>query len=691
MDGCACSVRLAAENKITSKNTWSLHLIDHLSDVVKVEQADSGNPNFQQASMALQTGVQIYCSRVDNAHAQAHRMLSGLYGTLQQQEDDEADDEHTDCANNEESNADRTSDDRKQSASRKKGKRRRNDTSFSDNSSTLEDPSHHTLTSLSNGSCIDPIFHKAAKQLDEDGAHGLLLRSFPLHKGNEIAFDPDAVLNFDPWTSHDTADIVWSKESANNVSHSPLPLDRAVSYIESCNQNGEAVRLTPALDMLYYQAGLANRDEPGSSECCDDDVETVENAHALASSSLDEEDDFMPYEPPDPMHISSLNADGKHEGCTAQSPQSPPQPGNADAVVEQDAPDPGGIINQRETHLIRSVDSQGGDEHASGSTGALEQCDGVQWLLGYGYSHNQYASPMHPLIASTTGPKYWRFFATNNKPPNHPRNVTQRKNQESRGSRKPSSEISIDFLSAYEEDDTDFQPATRDLDITFKSRKKANTLLPDDFDFTARQFAHLALLPSYAVVPKLNRNDGNGCDYARSANGDATTEDMHNAATVDENLLEFGNDDEAVPPCPPETDEFRAQNVQGDSSANNDPAPLMQPSQGINGLVEAPRKPQRERVNYATRSKQVNVKRLKEEIERGIFSKAQDADDNTAEHASVEFNEIINDSSLSSAAHNNNDLSVQMCFICLLHVANEQQLTLCDSPALNKLRVSMNG
>lgn len=42
------SLRLASENKINSKNSWSLSLIDHMSDLVKQDtEADSG-ANFQK-------------------------------------------------------------------------------------------------------------------------------------------------------------------------------------------------------------------------------------------------------------------------------------------------------------------------------------------------------------------------------------------------------------------------------------------------------------------------------------------------------------------------------------------------------------------------------------------------------------------------------------------------------------------
>ena len=43
-------LKMASENKITAKNTWSLQLIDHLSDLVKSGEEQT---NFQRASCTL--------------------------------------------------------------------------------------------------------------------------------------------------------------------------------------------------------------------------------------------------------------------------------------------------------------------------------------------------------------------------------------------------------------------------------------------------------------------------------------------------------------------------------------------------------------------------------------------------------------------------------------------------------------
>ena len=70
-------IKLATENKITSKNTWALGLIDHLHDLVQPSDSEAST-NFQRASVTLGAGVEIYAKRVDSVHTEAFKVLGGL-------------------------------------------------------------------------------------------------------------------------------------------------------------------------------------------------------------------------------------------------------------------------------------------------------------------------------------------------------------------------------------------------------------------------------------------------------------------------------------------------------------------------------------------------------------------------------------------------------------------------------------
>ncbi|XP_050136672.1 condensin complex subunit 2-like isoform X2 [Malus sylvestris] len=71
-------IKLASENKINQKNTWEVNLIDHLTDIINVEEEKDAETNFQKASCTLEGGVKIYSMRVDSVHSEAYKVLGGM-------------------------------------------------------------------------------------------------------------------------------------------------------------------------------------------------------------------------------------------------------------------------------------------------------------------------------------------------------------------------------------------------------------------------------------------------------------------------------------------------------------------------------------------------------------------------------------------------------------------------------------
>lgn len=69
-------LKMASENKITAQNTWALHLIEHLPELIREE--GGAQTNFQRASVTLDAGVKIYSYRVDSVHTETFKILGGL-------------------------------------------------------------------------------------------------------------------------------------------------------------------------------------------------------------------------------------------------------------------------------------------------------------------------------------------------------------------------------------------------------------------------------------------------------------------------------------------------------------------------------------------------------------------------------------------------------------------------------------
>ncbi|XP_070672421.1 condensin complex subunit 2-like [Malus domestica] len=83
-------IKLASENaqKINQKNTWEVNLIDHLTDIINVEEEKDAETNFQKACCTLEAGVKIYSMRVDSVHSEAYKVLRGMNRVGQESEQD---------------------------------------------------------------------------------------------------------------------------------------------------------------------------------------------------------------------------------------------------------------------------------------------------------------------------------------------------------------------------------------------------------------------------------------------------------------------------------------------------------------------------------------------------------------------------------------------------------------------------
>lgn len=69
-------IRMATDNKINSTNSWDFALIDYFHDLSMFKEGDG--INFQKASTTLDGCVKIYSSRIDSAATETGRLLSGL-------------------------------------------------------------------------------------------------------------------------------------------------------------------------------------------------------------------------------------------------------------------------------------------------------------------------------------------------------------------------------------------------------------------------------------------------------------------------------------------------------------------------------------------------------------------------------------------------------------------------------------
>lgn len=101
-------MKMATDNKINSTNTWSFALIDYFHDMSLLRnESGDGSINFQKASCTLDGCVKVWTSRVDSVVVETGKLLSGLQDDLdqatrkdkrggQEGDDDDADDDDED-------------------------------------------------------------------------------------------------------------------------------------------------------------------------------------------------------------------------------------------------------------------------------------------------------------------------------------------------------------------------------------------------------------------------------------------------------------------------------------------------------------------------------------------------------------------------------------------------------------------
>ena len=76
------AIQLNAENKLNSKNSWGLRLIENLDKFLEedetVDNEKEKRVNFTKASCTWDASVKIYSYRVDDVHLSSYKVLANL-------------------------------------------------------------------------------------------------------------------------------------------------------------------------------------------------------------------------------------------------------------------------------------------------------------------------------------------------------------------------------------------------------------------------------------------------------------------------------------------------------------------------------------------------------------------------------------------------------------------------------------
>lgn len=644
-------------------------MIDYFYDLSLLREGDG--INFQKASATLDGCVKIYSSRVDSAVTETGRLINGLATSKRNQVEDEGDDDEEDEDDELDPNAPVRERKSKASVSQK---------------STIVEFKVIKLKKMDLELYVDPLFKKALTDFDEGGSKSLLLNMLHVNEKGKIMFDTtdsamsQAVREEIPQEKEEQEqeDEEEADMSMNDIENSfaemdidePLPEPSSESMsakIQSLGQrflshyDNEVISVCPSMNELN---AVLNQKATSS-----DLLKGLENADILESYEADQDQDFGDFDfgPNDDIDLGSF-----HDNTSRY-------PGNKTSIffddLEDEADDYG--ITMRE--LFNEDKSYGvdHDDEAEQITSITNIPD--ENLLAY-FDENQ--------RNNWAGPEHWKIQRLKNIFKSTSKDIVptdeNTEGGESHGSgtskkRTPKEHLVIDFLSdEFPDEDDMFTPGGSTILLPKKDWiSKTKHVLPDDRHFTTKNFINL-FLKEKLINSTFNKvkNLDQAIDESLYAENmtindlNQQPENINNADFYNDDMGgDFDLDDDFGP------DHITPQSQEAPSSQ------LLIKSQG----KQSP-------LNYSRVAKKVDIKVLKDNLLDSLkketttrksmsFEPPQLSDDSGSSSIdeTLKFTDVIHGLNDKYDKDTKKDLSTSFCFICLLHLANENGLTLTNN------------
>ncbi|XP_027064801.1 condensin complex subunit 2-like [Coffea arabica] len=573
-------IKLASENKINQKNTWELNLIDHLCEIIKVEEENDAETNFQKASCTLEAGVKIYSMRVDSVHSEAYKVLGGINRVGQENEKDNTLEDVIDSSHEE-------------GHSKKDQERKLSPLS------TLESSFEAlNVKKFDVAFAVDPLYHQTSAQFDEGGAKGLLLNNLGVYGNCQVLFDSlelpgKCTLPAIERGRSETIDITFMRDT----------IEQMVFNIP------EKEEISPTLKDIVNLFDEDNRRPP--CEPCS----SVEKSPGQVKGA----EDCFEFD------------NGACENC-------------------------GGLDQDEETSLVDEGTYDGGQIlpslHGDGEPCVFSECDvddrfekvDDYLFLSLGLLSRQNA---------WAGPDHWKY----RKAKEIPENEDDASPVKAKKSKSRKIESDIDFTKALDADMSNvFAPPKNPKSLLLPAnRAPCNTRLPEDCHYQPEDLVKLFLLPNVMCLGRRRR---------KVPDESSPQEDDYGAMPSwdDQNGFDCFSDHESA-----------YGNVED-----------------LSNLVSQPRQVNKIEVQYDKTSKQVDVQALKETLWDHIREKnLAEVQENSEDHK-ISFKQILATfPSDCRAASSVRDISPHLCFICLLHLANEHGLWIHGSANLDDLSIHL--
>jgi len=577
---------------------------------------------------------------------------------------------------------------------------------------------------------VDPLFKKASADFDEGGAKGLLLNHLTVDSEGRIAFDSS-----EPVQNSAESDKPTDQQEDQESSQQEYNMDdgQTERYIE-VDLGSLAQRFFPDLSRLDDQdicPSLKSFELGGSDNSLDIPFLKASQGWKRDRSSADdpkvEAADNYPalYDDDDDVDMGGFDVIGDvgfGEGGEAWAKEAAIDTRLAVHNNEFDADMPG-MVGGGEGQEVGVYEANGAQYGVKLSRGREMDQENILSYFDQALQNNW------------AGPEHWRIRKIKDSTkPSVP--ATKRREKEV---------FEIDFASPLSQATAKllYTPAVSNSAISLPKsqwRSKTRNLLPDDKHFNSKQLLSLFLKPKARIgarrlmnaaskslplaIPEGERDEA---FWARTQNEEAlpTIEDQQAKGQYDANFFQDDGLGLQVDLQDNDDDDF------ADARENFSPGiEVYQPLSGSIGgvlasasqgdgfgthLVTQSRRLRPEYVQYARVAKKVDVRRLKEEMWKGIGfesvrvsivmffmrstnnsqipTNAHDLPDTSIAGLSenvektLKFTSVMNGLQSVYPRQAMADISTSFCFICLLHLANEKGLVLENSTTFDEIRI----
>ncbi|KAJ7695086.1 condensin complex subunit 2/barren [Mycena rosella] len=644
-------MKMATDNKINAGNSWNFALIDYFHDMSLLRNDDGSSINFQRASCTLDGCVKIWTSRVDSVGTETGKLLSNLANDGKDEDEDGNGSDNPD-----------------EEATAKKKKSHR------PGATLAKDPAQLRSKKLDLEFSVDPLFKKTSADFDEGGAQGLLMNHLSLGAGRDAALR----------VIFDASDSVGRVEDDEDMDEPEDPVDLT-------DLRREFLPDLSVLEDKEISHSLAEFSFTKASVSTFDDTTFFQDN----TQHFDNDDDDNDVGPADYSGNPDANAPPVEDFFVGD-----------DAVGDDYGGDDYGGENQSNGSGLAS--EQGGRPASiipfdprrppNELVMAMTDADGDGGMMDY-FDKS--------LTKNWAGPEHWKM----RKPIRRPDADASAK-QGPKPRREKKEAFKLDFFTPAEKSLKEltkelFAPVTKGAGINLPGtgpaarkgkkkgkdkEKKDDHSLPDDMHFSSRQLVSLFLKPKFQLKMR-----GQKVRYNEDGDGEVD-ENFWAQAAADQAAGRDGDDDDASGGAIPFNTQFFHDDYDDGPGFDDDDGEAPEIEPGEQDLLAATqgktRRVKPEFVNYAKRAKRVDVRKLKDNIWKGldiVIAQPKEEEDNMVRTSSdVDpdepmptdpaearvFSSVISGLQRSYPRDKMEEISTSFCFICLLHLANEQGLKL---------------